>query len=567
MSVSKSIRKKRRQSKKRNMRGGGLPDSCALLSYNTSFVLSMAELFRYTASECTSIYIRLMKLKAEMGNTTDTPEVFMTKYYGALFIMSCKIIDAFFLKYRADYEYCVAALQEMNPTNHYLTTMKQNIASEELTILASAVSINNGTGLAYVIPSDTLDKFKDKLEYVIPSDIQKLQTPTGIQKVDEANKKTYDTWFKSRDNKEWFSNVPLYDNFNAQKVAIVDLGDHQKYANEAFIKANPDGSLIGPDNGRPMSLIVREESDDCYTLHFNCHIPNPSALKVSPSYTESILEKFSAGDSRYMTTWATITYEIINEEAAGLLLRFFTPEQLTTLTPNNCRIIFSGDFNDGNGMLMNLMKTAGLTVAGSSLVDIGILFSDFMPKSCCSNFNSVTNFGIKNTPPALKLVDIETQKNSPKTDPLLAALLKDPDPTLSQYDYIVNTDNYAFVGDGTGSNISLVSEIFDPDIVSGIPIDYRTLTSKYIRASDHMPVISYTSSATRSSFESRRLLDGTEGIRQDKEPANKPSVERERGDLGAPELLGGYRKKHKKRKSQRKLSRRKYKRHTKKRKY
>jgi hypothetical protein len=559
MSVSKSIRKKRRQSKKRNMRGGGLPDRCALLSYNTSFVLSMAELFRYPASECTSIYIRLMKLKALMGNTTDTPEVFITKYYGALFIMSCKIIDAFFLEYRADYEYCVAALQEMNPTKHYLTTMQQNIASEKLTILASAVSINNGTGLAYVIPSDTLDKFRDKLEYEIPTEIQELKTSDK-----EEDKETYDKWFKSRDNKEWFSSAPLYDNFTAQKVAIVDLGDHPKYASEAFTKANPDGSIIGPDNGRPMSLIVREESDDYYTLHFNCHIPNPSALKVSPSYTQSILEIYSAGDKSYMTRWATITHEIIKEEAAGLLLRFFTPQQLSTLTPTNCRIIFSGDFNDGTGMLMNLMKTAGLTVVGSGLVDISILFSDIMPRSCCSNFNSVTNYGIKNTPPLLKLFDIETQKNSPKTDPLLATLLESPDPNLSQYDYIVDTDNYAFVGDGTGSNISLVSEIYNPVIASGIPIDYQTLTRNHIRASDHMPVISYTSSATGSSFESRRLLDGTERIRQDEEPVNIQQVERERDKQ---ELQGGYRKKHKKRKSQRKLSRRKYKRHTKKRKY
>ena len=495
MSVSKSIRKKRRQSKKRNMRGGGLPDRCALLSYNTSFVLSMAKLFGFPASESTSIYIRLMKLKALMGNT-DTPEVFITNYYGKLFIMSCKIIDAFFIDYRKDYDYCVAALQEMNPTKHYLTTMQQNIASKSLTILASAVSINGGTGLAYVIPSDTLNKFSDKLEYEIPTEIQKLKTSDK-----KEDKEAYDKWFKSRDNKEWFSfssdplysKNPLYNDFTAQKVAIVDLGEHQLYRANNFYKIFKDG--VGtPDNGRPMSLIVREESNHCYTLHFNCHIPNPSALKLSPSYTQSILEKYSAGEARYMATWATITREIINEEAAGLLLRFFTPQQLTRLTPDNCRIIFSGDFNDGTGMLMNLMRTAGLTVAGSRLVDIRILFYDCMPKSCCSNFNSVTNSGIKNTPPLLKLVDIETQKNSPTTDPLLATLLKSTDTNLNDHNYIVDTDNYAFVGDGTGSNISLVSEIYNPVIASGITIDYLTLTSNHIRASDHMPVISYTPS-------------------------------------------------------------------------
>jgi hypothetical protein len=511
-----------------------------------------------------------MKLKAEMGNT-DTPEVFMTNYYGKLFIMSCKIIDAFFSEYTKEvYEYRVAALQEMNPTEHYLTTMQQNITSKSLTILASAVSINAGTGLAYVIPSNTLDKFRDKLKYEIPTEIQELKIQSGIPEVDKANKEAYDMWFKSRNNKEWFSfssdplysKNPLYDDFTAQKVAIVDLGDHPKYASEGFKKANPDSSIIGPDNGRPMSLIVRAESDDFYTLHFNCHIPNPSALKVSPSYTQSILEKYSTDESRDMTTWARITHEIINEEAAGLLLRFFTPQQLTTLTPDNCRIIFSGDFNDGTSMLMKLMKTAGLTVAGSRLVDIRILLSDFMPKSCCSNFNSVTNYGIKNTPPLLKLVDIETQKNSPKTDPLLVALLKSTDLNLNDHNYIVDTDNYAFVGDGTGSNISLVSEIYNPDIASGITIEYQTLTSKHIRASDHMPVISYTPSERTQKrprdpddmddFKKARTGDNATDVPMDV-PMDLPMGDGD-GDLG-----GGYKKKNK--------SQRKSKRYTKKRKY
>ena len=84
MSVSKSIRKKRRQSKKRNMRGGGLPNRMAILSYNTSFVLSLATLFGIGASESTSIYIRLMKLKVLMENQ-DTVQDFIAKNYGKLF--------------------------------------------------------------------------------------------------------------------------------------------------------------------------------------------------------------------------------------------------------------------------------------------------------------------------------------------------------------------------------------------------------------------------------------------------------------------------------------------------
>jgi hypothetical protein len=540
MSVSKSIRKKRRQSKKRNMRGGGLPTSMAILSYNTSFVLSMATLFPFPASENTSIYIRLMKLKTLMNNQ-DTVQDFITNYYGALFSMSCKIIAAFFLEYGSR-DYCVAALQEMNLTQHYLTTMGTNFSSQSLAILACGVQANT-TGLAYIIPSDKIANFRDKV-----------------------------------DNNEWFSSNPLYGNFNAQKVAIVDLGEHQLYRANNFYKIFKDG--VGtPDNGRPMTLVVRNESDDCYTLHFNCHIPNPSALKAPP-YTKSILENHSDGNSAELDTWATITYQIINEAAGALLLRFFSGQQISDLTPDKCRIIFSGDFNDGTGKLMTLMKTQGLNVAGSGLVNIQILFSDSMPRSCCSNFNSVTRSGITNSPPSLKLAGIDQQKSGPTTDPLLLALLNSTDPNLSQYDYIVDATNYAFIGDGTGSNIALVSQIYDPTIASDIPnIDYRTLTGNNIRASDHMPVISYTSRREATSSyeitESRRSSDDTERVRRDERDDSERERDRdtddedndETGEVPPREFGGGYRKKHKKRKTQRKLSQRKLKRYTKKRKY
>lgn len=201
---------------------------------------------------------------------------------------------------------------------------------------------------------------------------------------------------------------------------------------------------------------------------------------------------------------------------------------------------------------MNLMRNRGLTLANSGLVNISIMFSAAMPKSCCSNFNSVQNPLDNSSPPSLKLAGIDQQRTNLATDPKLAALLNSPDPALSQYNYIVNTTNYAFVGDGTGSNIALTSKIYDPEIVSDIHnIDYSTLKSNHIRASDHMPVVSTTSdpaSHPAPAFET------TEPKRQrsEKDPEQ------------LPEISGGYRKK---RRSQRKLKQRKSKRHTKKRNY
>jgi hypothetical protein len=166
------------------------------------------------------------------------------------------------------------------------------------------------------------------------------------------------------------------------------------------------------------------------------------------------------------------------------------------------------------------------------------------------------------------LAGIDQQRTNPATDQKLVTLLNSPDSALTQYNYIVDTANYAFVGDGTGSNIALNSQIYDPTIVSDIPnIDYLTLKNNNIRGSDHMPVISYTSAATASSSERTRVQrphDAYSRYRQD-EGATRDDRYRERDeDSEVIQVDGGYRKK---RRSQRKLKQRKSKRHTKKRNY
>ena len=529
MSFSKSIRKKRRHSRKRNMKGGGLPTSMAILSYNTSFVLSKDRLFPAGASENTSIYLRLMKLRSLMEDK-GLEQDFIATHYQKLFSMSCKIIAAF-LEEHKEYEYCAAALQEMNFSQTYLTTMNQYVNPEQFKILACGVDVNGGTGLAYIIPVDKFGMYMDKVNY--------------------AN--------------EWVApDAELYRQFNPSKVAIIDLGVHSKYQDNKFYK----DSKGTPDNGRPMTLIVRNESNGCYTLHFNCHIPNPSALKSNESgHTISLLEEYSTGQRTNLTTWAKITHEIINEAASILLLKFFTPEQITTLTSTNCRIIFSGDFNDGNNTLMNLMRTDGLTVARSGLESIPIQFDEAMPESCCSNFNSVKAPIDNTTPPSLRLTDIDIQRANldKKTDARLVPLLASP----GGYDYIVNTTNYAFVGDGTGSNIPLTSRIYDPLIVSGIPtIDYQTLKSSHIRGSDHMPVVSTTIDSRRpmpDDLAPKRQKSVEEPAPElEEDPQQLPGASESAGDTEQLEVSGGYRKK---RRSQRKLKQRKSKRHTKKRNY
>ena len=583
MSVSKSVRKKRRQSKKRNMKGGVLKNT-ATLSYNISFLGQLHE-FPYATSEAVAMFIRLMKLKTLTTNK-DPEQAFINANYKKLFTMSCRIINVFFARHgRADY--CVAALQEMVPNDFYFETMQKE--AQTLTTLASAVEPNKGTGLAYVIKTTDLDAFMNKLH-----------------------------------NNEWFSaNSTLYGMFQAHKVAIVDLGDivdsetnpekpEPVYKKEEYQKAVPDtkspgGIKLTGDLGRPMALIVRhDKSDDTYTLHFNCHTPNPSALKIgSESYTKSILEDHYAQGtaSAHMAKWAELTRKAINLAARDLLLRFFSADDLENkLTEENCSIVFSGDFNDGAGMLMDLLKKEGLTVANSKLKNIK-LRSNFTPangdKTCCSNWNSVSgNSFAPETPPMLRLHKIDEEKADSTTHPKLKTLLAAnaaataADSMLTGYDEIINSTNYSLTGDGTLSNIpNLESQIFDPRNIDvsdlfgqyNINITYQKLLDYYIRASDHMPVLSVSNGKDDRLEHLRR--DESEK-RTDRERAKTPGPPEEskpeesklpvdpemmeRQDMprpmdvagegmeeGVTEIQGGYRKKYKKRKSRRKVSRRK----------
>lgn len=431
-------------------------------------------------------------------------------------------------------EYCVAALQEMNVTKHYIDTMTTNFGSRRLTILACGLSVPppvGVAGLAYVIPTDKLSKYKNKLL-------------------------TYN---------DWFNNHELHTSFNAEKVAIVDLGEHKLYKDNGFYKNNSRLT----DNGRPMALIIREEERG-YILHFNCHIPNPSALRSDNfEYTKTILEQhFALSDSSNLEKWANITHQAINLEARNLLLKFFSPDEIVNLSQDNCRIIFSGDFNDGTGKLMNLMRTKGLTVEDSGLTNILILFRD-MPESCCSNFNSVKVSNDPNFPPGMTLVKIDTQKTDSQTNKKISDLLNSTDPTLSEFNYLVDTANYAFMGDGTGSNIDLTSKIYDPTITSGISnITYLDLKANHIEGSDHMPVVSFN-----GDDEPMEVADKDMAMVETKsDPGSKRNITYDLGDTDEhtdehtykKTKIGGYRKK---RKSQRKLIQRKSKRHTKKRRH
>ena len=593
MSVSKSIRKKRRQSKKRNMRGGSAPIiELAVGAFNTSFVASFKVFYGGPASENSSIALRSKKLYYLLNDEIPDPSAlqnFISENYMKFFQMSCRIVAKFMEQYRS-MQYCALALQELNLTDGYLMHMNNEIGQVDSVILANGVKAGIvNAGLGYVIPNEKLGKYRD------------TRTITGM-----------------------FEEDRLRPGFNSNKVAIVDLGIDEIYTETYDIYKDANKMV---DSARPMALIVREEGKNekgtIYTLHFNCHIPNPSALKRGTPYELSILENY-LGNSTVQKhiddfeIWAVATLEVINKNAKILLEAFFTEDEIKLFSQtNNYTVIFSGDFNDGSGFLLDLITAKGISITMSDGTT-ETLPSKFglMPVTCCANRNSVRTGSyitdaagnvnieqrITSTPPILKLSQIS--QGAALTDVTLRDYVVSPD--IKKHDNIIDPANYDFQGDGTGSSLPnpLATAVFNPDIdLTGIFSDtvieklesiggkgnaYKTLLTHFILASDHLPAVSVSTDnqnfarTVRENEQFKKLQAAkAQGVKRDNpEPELESGLEpkRQRSGApappavvgavpGAPELLGGYRKKHKKRKSQRKLSRRKYKRHTKKRKY
>jgi len=587
MSVSKSIRKKRRQSKKRNMRGGSAPISeLAVGAFNTSFVASAKVFYEGPASENSSIALRSKKLYYLLNDKIPDPSTlqdFISNNYIKFFQMSCRIVAKFMEQYKST-QYCALALQELNLTDEYLGYMNNEIGQVSSVILANGVQAGIvNAGLGYVIPNEKLGNYRD------------THTITGV--------------FEEERLRPWFSST---------KVAIVDLGIDKIYTDYKILK-NANGMV---DSARPMALIVREEGTNekgtIYTLHFNCHIPNPSALKRGDPYILSILEKYLGNPTEQkhiddFEIWAAATLEVINKNAKILLKAFFTEDEIKSfLTSNNYTVIFSGDFNDGSRFLLDLITDEGIsiTMVDGTTLTLQARFG-LMPETCCANRNSVrtgrymtdadgsvqTDPRITSSPPTLFLSQIS--KGDAIADETLRDYVVSQD--IRKHDNIIDPANYDFQGDGTGSSLPnpLETTVFNPEIdLTGIFSDteieklkskdgtgnaYKTLLTHFILASDHLPAVSVSTdnqnfARTVRENEQFKLLQAakTQGVRRDN-PGSASEPKRQRS--GPPELpglpglpglqglQGGYRKKHKKRKSQRKLSQRKFKRHTKKRKY
>jgi hypothetical protein len=560
------------------MRGGFIMTS-AVLSFNASFVYTFHKLFGFPASENLSLYLRLeilyslAKEQKILSEGMTLPD-FIKKYFGVFFPISCKIIEQFFEEY-GDYGYCVAALQEMNLTKYYHETMMSNTLGKGLVILANGVLFNNTVpGIGYVIHDSNIEKYRNKLsesdEEALVNSFGKTIYSSDDVKVQDPNDETKTIITQEHQDKYY----DVYRNFNVRKVAIRDIGTHPAYATASYfgsdapVCAETNGLYVRgtlPDGGRPMALIVREEGHKKYTFHFNCHIPNPSALKKYP-FNKSILENYlgdKSTDPRRvsnldMNQWAEITLAVMNEHGTNLLKDFFTDEDLKVIftNPDNYKILISGDFNDGTSKLLDLIKCRGGLKFGGVTVPVNFPDSPDSDFTCCANLNSeITSeeYWTTNTPTALQLTKLTPDSYSDKYIKDILAPQTDAD--IQKKMSVVDPKNYAFKGDTTGSTDTLYFQVYKPAIakeilIEGKPLDISSF-EKFLQSSDHMPALCL------SERTQKRRRDGMDDMRDYKNARtgdNVPDV-----PMGDGDLRGGYKKKNK--------SQRKSKRYTKKRKY
>lgn len=175
----------------------------------------------------------------------------------------------------------------------------------------------------------------------------------------------------------------------ANKMNIRDLGIIQK-TNEYFLMKTD----TSPDGGRPISMIVYPITDKVKIIHVNCHMVNPSVLKI---YTQSDGNKFTLipdpndktilqlGDTPIGSISATqlwINYCVTRmQETITEMLSDFNIESLDGTE----RWILTGDFNDAHGKLKTHLSNTGITVLENTIL---FHFGAEELKTCCPNTNS-----------------------------------------------------------------------------------------------------------------------------------------------------------------------------------
>jgi hypothetical protein len=168
-------------------------------------------------------------------------------------------------------------------------------------------------------------------------------------------------------------------------VEAVKIGSNNFYPLRV---AGPTLADAKPDSGRPVSVIVSSVDK---IVHINCHMPNPSLLKLWKTTDEDHNALIEVTQKTILQVGGTVIVDDIT--AKDIWVRYCNQRLQQTVNEmlgeyqgvtidDECVWIISGDFNDGGYDLLPNLK---IVYNGK---DIKFTFAIDKIKTCCPNTNS-----------------------------------------------------------------------------------------------------------------------------------------------------------------------------------
>jgi hypothetical protein len=419
--------------------------SLVAVSSNVSFITSIGDAgLGIPASESPFLY-SILKGKGK----EETSENLLDLFNGSI----TKISD-YLNKNKNNANYCAAGFQELNNTKDVHDRVDQIIKEKNLTFICKN-TIDEYMSTTYptsgfIIADFDPTKFKQIKENKIHSYSRKL---TRVIDLDGTNGPS-----------SYSFNTEL-----SQYMSVRDLGtpheftkDEKKYV---FLKNNKS-----PDAGRCIGMVVKMKDDETIdVIHINCHMVNPSALKVF----EITGDTLTSNDTNYIVTditgvtdktimqledndftneWLNYCVKRLNECINEMLVDFDLKAINIT---DETKFVLTGDLNDSDGLL--IQKLSGDEVKIEEKI---IKFTSPSKRlfTACPNVNSTKvvidgmdpdtkkRGGFNKSFNYLKQLFPEEKDESKKPDKDILQtyyLIKDDDVTK----LVTNPANYAFEGD------------------------------------------------------------------------------------------------------------------------
>lgn len=328
-------------------------------SFVTSYALSNKE-EPYGGPGSDNFYVFMKALeKARLSETFEKltfEHIWNTKNIESLFRDTITKIQSKIREAQNSSSYCVVGLQELNDTKNVHKICESGESDNEFKLLCNSMSdkiVGTMPTLGFLMTSDFFNENEPLF--------LKTNKEHRLFKVENEvieNKVEYKSSFVENDSKERHHSVETGLN---KYVAIRDLGMVSQVGGEYLFKKNTN-----PDAGRPIAILVKKSATDDHidVIHMNCHMPNPSVLKLGnkdgphDDYKDnSILQR---NWSTNKETWVSYCRHVMKSTIGEILSNDY--ENLTDRITDDTVWILNGDLNDVDGALMESLQKIPLKI-------------------------------------------------------------------------------------------------------------------------------------------------------------------------------------------------------------